>query len=609
MELRLNNKNNQNMRQRFAHIIVLAAIFILFTVVLSFVSVKKIDKTSEYVPDLTEVKYPSLFYHYTGFDWSGTKATIRPSWVKSTVRLKDNKSVVNFHTIVYPITLDNKKVTYKTSDEKIATIDENGKITAHSPGIVKIIAELAYNGETTESELNVVQPVTGIFMPQSTITMNISDSLKHIEPTIYPENATDKSLIWSTSNSKVVKVDQNGNIKPVSTGMAEVTVKTNDGDFSGKCFVTIINKTVKAESVIIQNKENVKLDVGQSTNLVATVMPSGTRDKTLQWESSNTSVATISKTGKLKAISQGKSLISVKTSNGKTDYFELTISQGSNSNPLDLYASKTSNEPISAKILGNSFVGGSNNTSSVVNNGEVTYTSYDMTIAAMTKLQMGLNPPPKIDGGNSYASEMQVAEAINPESYYTGAYKFQFLDLSHPNGLDAATLNEFLKDKGILAGQGQAFIDAANKYNVSEVYLIAHSCLETGNGTSTLSKGVEVNGTTVYNMYGIGAYDNGAVYHGSQRAYSLGWNSVSAAIIGGAKWISENYINSVSYRQNTLYKMRWNPSSPTEHQYATDIEWATQQAYNIQKIFSSFPNAVLTYEVPVYRGQTAVALN
>ena len=610
MEIRLNRNNKITLSKRLMRIAAVTAVFLIMITVLSVITVKHAGKNSEFTPELTDVKYPSLFYHYTGFDWSDTKASVKPSWIKSTVRLKDEKAVVNFHTIVYPITLKDKSVTYKISDENIASIDENGKITAHQPGMVKITATLNYNGESTEAELNIIQSVTGIFMPQSTITMNISDSLKHLEPTIYPENATDKTLSWSTSDSKVVRVDQNGNIKPMSTGMAEIIAKTNDGSFSGKCFVTVVNKTVAAESVIIQNKENIKLDAGQSMNMIATVTPSGTRDKTLKWESSNPAIATVSKTGKLKALAQGKTVITVKTSNGKTDSFELNVSQGTQKNALDLYASRTSNEPISTNILGKTYINnsGSNRTSSA-NNGEVRYTSYDMTITAMTKLQMSLNPPPKINGGNTYASEMQVAEAINPESYYTGPYKFQFLDLSHSNGLDADTLNEFLSNKGILAGQGQAFIDAANKYNVSEVYLIAHSCLETGNGTSTLAKGVEVNGTVVYNMYGIGAYDNGAVYYGSQRAYSQGWTSVSAAIIGGAKWISENYINNASHQQNTLYKMRWNPDNPTEHQYATDIEWATQQASNIQKIFFSFPDAVLTYEVPVYRGQTAITIN
>ena len=118
------------------------------------------------------------------------------------------------------------------------------------------------------------------------------------------------------------------------------------------------------------------------------------------------------------------------------------------------------------------------------------------------------------------------------------------MDLSVSNNVDSATLDTYLKGKGVLDGHGSEFKKAADDNNVSEVYLVIHSCLETGNGSSELANGVEYNGTTVYNLFGIGAYDANPVGNGSQRAYSQGWTSVEAAIKGGAKWISENYVNS-----------------------------------------------------------------
>lgn len=104
-------------------------------------------------------------------------------------------------------------------------------------------------------------------------------------------------------------------------------------------------------------------------------------------------------------------------------------------------------------------------------------------------------------------------------------------------------------------------------------------------------------------MFGIGAYDANAVKYGSEYAYSMGWTSVDAAIYGGAAWISENYINNTSYKQNTLYKMRWNPDSPGDHQYATDIDWATAQAKTLKSMFDAFPDAELYFEVPLYKGE------
>ena len=154
-----------------------------------------------------------------------------------------------------------------------------------------------------------------------------------------------------------------------------------------------------------------------------------------------------------------------------------------------------------------------------------------------------------------------------------------------------------------MKGMGAAFIEAAKEYNVSEVYLVAHACLESGNGTSQLATGVEVNGTTVYNLFGIGAVDESPIDAGAEYAYKQGWTSVEKAIEGGAKWISENYINNSKYGQNTLYKMRWNPEKPAEHQYATDIAWASKQAKSMSSMFEAFPTAKYKFEIPRYSGQ------
>ena len=271
------------------------------------------------------------------------------------------------------------------------------------------------------------------------------------------------------------------------------------------------------------------------------------------------------------------------TTNGKKQTFTVNVTESDAKDPFNL------NDEVS----------------DLDTEGNVTYTSYDISFPQIIRIQMGLNPPPKIwrNGGMSYATESETAEYMNPNSFYTDAYKYQFLDLSKPNNVSEETLNNYLADKGVMKGMGAAFIEAAKEYNVSEVYLVAHACLESGNGTSQLATGVEVNGTTVYNLFGIGAYDANPVGNGSQRAYSQGWTSVEAAIKGGAKWISENYVNSSDGRQNTLYKMLWNPENPGTHQYATDIGWAVKQAVSIEKIFSSFTDATLSFDVPVYSGQ------
>lgn len=580
--------------------------------VLSVILTKTTDNSGDFSPDIIgDRDYPSKFYHYTGFN-EDPKGKIKLSWKRNKIRLEgdcaESKILVKF----YPITLDekDKKIEYKSSDESIASVDEHGNIKAYKPGNVRISATLLKTGQTEYADLEIIRPVTGILLKKNTISINISDAWQHLDAEVYPSDATDKTVKWESKNTKVATVDDNGTLKPAGIGMTEIIATSQDGNFTAKCFVTVINKVVEVTSVAIQNKGSERMAVGESMNMIASVLPSNAKNKIVSWSSSNEKVASVSKTGKIKALEEGSTDITVKSTNGKTDVMKLTVEKSSRENALDLTSKVTSSQNIPTDILGNTYVNsGTNSDPPSVTSGGVTYTSYNITLDLFATLQMGLSPPPKIwKGGVTYATKEETMEYMNPESYYTGAYKYQFLDLSHSNGVSADELNKFLQGKGILSGMGQAFVDAAKENNVSEVYLVAHACLETGNGTSTLSNGVDFNGTTVYNMFGIGAYDNSALYSGSKRAYEKGWTSPEAAIKGGAAWISEWYVNASSSRQNTLYKMLWNPETPGEHQYATDVGWAVKQAINIEKIFANFPDAVLSYDVPVYMGQTAITL-
>ncbi len=219
---------------------------------------------------------------------------------------------------------------------------------------------------------------------------------------------------------------------------------------------------------------------------------------------------------------------------------------------------------------------------------------------------------------------------------------FQHLLLSASVGVPAKEINQVLVGKGKLEGLGQAFIDGGKRHSVNEIYLISHAFLETGHGTSILSNGemkvgvistnkyvsvqpkgtyiVEYNPTsktwsiktdskneskgvkvrTVYNMFGIGAEDSNPSTLGSIRAYKEGWFTPESAIIGGAKFIGDRYIHNY-YKQNTLYKMRWNPASPGYPQYATDIAWADKQVNQIKNMYGMLKSPTLKFDIAQYK--------
>ena len=182
---------------------------------------------------------------------------------------------------------------------------------------------------------------------------------------------------------------------------------------------------------------------------------------------------------------------------------------------------------------------------------------------------------------------------------------FQHLDLSTPAGATISELNAYLKGRGTLDGQGQAFYDAARKHNINELYLISHAIHETDHGKSKLAQGVVVNGKKVYNMFGIGADDDCPVECGAKRAYEEGWDTPYKAIVGGAKFIGKRYIHN-EYKQNTLYKMRWNPVAMEQtgrhgRQYATDIGWAAKQTDRLKELYNLYvSNPVLRFNVVRY---------
>ncbi|REJ18348.1 MAG: mannosyl-glycoprotein endo-beta-N-acetylglucosamidase [Bacillaceae bacterium] len=203
------------------------------------------------------------------------------------------------------------------------------------------------------------------------------------------------------------------------------------------------------------------------------------------------------------------------------------------------------------------------------------------------------------------ASKADVKYYLDPNNFTNDLRGLlQFLKLSASANLNAAEINnKILYNKGILKGKASSFIEAGQKYGINEIYLISHALLETGNGTSALANGIKYNGKTVYNMYGIGAYDNCAVECGVKRAYDEGWFTPEKAIVGGAKFIAEKYVYD---GRDTLYKMRWDPDFADVNkrygkQYATDIGWAYKQTasmYNMYKLLDSY---TLVLEIPEYK--------
>ncbi|EOU1216917.1 SH3 domain-containing protein [Clostridium perfringens] len=256
--------------------------------------------------------------------------------------------------------------------------------------------------------------------------------------------------------------------------------------------------------------------------------------------------------------------------------------------------------------------------------GNASKTNYGVSLNEYIKLQQRNNP--------SNYSHSELEKYINPAK---ATNKLQFLRIDKFRSVNVSGLSSRLSNKGVLTGQGQAFINAAKAFNIDPIYLVSQCLHETGNGTSKLAKGVTIteiadesrpiyNGTgqlvgyhmiklskpvTVYNLFGIGAKDNSSVFPnralilGTTYAYNRGWTSIENAIKGAAEFVSLNYVHSSRYSQNTLYKMRYNQNvSNIWHQYATTPWYASSIADIMRSYQDLYLENNFTFDVPVFEG-------
>ena len=148
---------------------------------------------------------------------------------------------VTLTATVAPENATNKNVTWSSSDETVATVDQSGKVTAVKAGEATITVKTEDGSKTATCAVTVnpkVYPVTGVSLDKTTITLTEGDA-QTLVATVAPENATNKNVTWSSSDETVATVDQSGKVTAVKAGEATITVKTEDGGKTATCKVTV----------------------------------------------------------------------------------------------------------------------------------------------------------------------------------------------------------------------------------------------------------------------------------------------------------------------------------------------------------------------------------
>lgn len=151
--------------------------------------------------------------------------------------------------------------------------------------------------------------VTGVTLNQTALNLEVNGTAT-LQATVAPANATNKSVRWSSNNTSVATVDNNGNVKAVGVGTATINVTTEDGNKTATCEVTVSEKKIPVESVIL-NKTALTMEVKTSEQLAVSILPEDATDKAVTWTSSDEKVATVDNNGKVTALTKGTAAITV----------------------------------------------------------------------------------------------------------------------------------------------------------------------------------------------------------------------------------------------------------------------------------------------------------
>ncbi len=220
---------------------------------------------------------------------------------------------------VVPSNATDKSVTWSSDEESVATVDETGIVTAVAEGTAHITATANdhSNGTIAKSYTVVVTPaVTGISLLE-TLDLDVG-STHTLTPTITADADAYTTVIWESSDESVATVDGTGIVTAVAKGTAIITAKTADGtNLSATCTVT--THPVTATDISLENPNNVNLSdlhVGDEFTLEATVTPPNATNKSVNWSSSDWSVAYVDGLGNVTAVGVGSATITATTDDG-----------------------------------------------------------------------------------------------------------------------------------------------------------------------------------------------------------------------------------------------------------------------------------------------------
>lgn len=248
-------------------------------------------------------------------------------------------------------------LTWTSSDETVATVDETGLVTAVGAGEADVTVSVSDANISSTTHVKVVILPTGVEAPE-TLSLELNgEATKALGAKMTPEDATDVKLAYLSSDESVATVDESGNVTAVGVGectitttiVADTTATAEDAGVDSEMLV--VPENAKAETKVTVGKaiESITLDsnegvltVGNTHTIKATVFPEDATDKAVTWKSSDESIATVDAEGNVTAKDTGNVTIMAVNSDGDvSSTYELTVNKAA-AKPATNYSGTTS---------------------------------------------------------------------------------------------------------------------------------------------------------------------------------------------------------------------------------------------------------------------------
>lgn len=284
---------------------------------------------------------------FTTLDGEGTPDEPKPDEPKEVkkvtgIKLSQNKAQLNkwnrlnLKYTITPEDADNKEVVWTSSDPSVARVDNYGSVLALKDGVATITVKTKDGGFTDSCEVTVgnggvpqTVKVTYVDITNNSLFLNAGETTQ-LNVVVKPENATNKKIEYSTTNANVATVDANGLVKAVGEGRAYIYAKSADGP-SDSVYVYVRKsvtpqppKEVKVTNVSV-DRRYLTLEEGENYTLTATVSPADATNKTVNYSSSDSRVATVDANGNITAVKAGSAYIYAKSVDGPYAYSYVTV--------------------------------------------------------------------------------------------------------------------------------------------------------------------------------------------------------------------------------------------------------------------------------------------